>query len=90
MTEPIPEHIEARITAIGQQVSAEVKEVCQQMLSEGLDLQTVEKRMQEIVKRAGRQGLEVVVGEIDREREKGRQPCPTCGQEVYWKQYARR
>jgi hypothetical protein len=90
MTNHIPEQVEARITAIGEAVSAGLTKQYEQMLTEGQELQTIEKNIQHIVKQAGLKGMELVVGEIDREREKGRSACPRCGQAVYWKQYARR
>jgi hypothetical protein len=90
MTNHIPEQVEARIRAIGEAVSAGLMKPYEQMLTEGQEIQTIEGNIQQIVKQAGLRGMELVVGEIDREREKGRRACPGCGQAVYWKQYTSR
>jgi hypothetical protein len=91
MTNCIPEPIRVRMETIGRTMVDEMEKLCEQMLEgAGLSLKEIEEGMRDMVKRAGLEGMSVVVGEIERERFKGAKDCPTCGQAVYWTRYAKR
>lgn len=47
----------------------------------------IEKKIREWIRRIGEDTQVLLLGEMDRRRRKGRNPCPVCGEEVYWKDY---
>ena len=47
----------------------------------------IEGRIRQWVQGIGQDTQELVIGGMDRYRRKGKQSCPECGEEVYWKRY---
>ena len=47
----------------------------------------IEKKIREWIKRIGMDTQALLMGNMDRNRRKGKRRCPTCGKAVYWKKY---
>jgi hypothetical protein len=50
----------------------------------------IEDRIREWIRQIGADTQTLLLGEMDRNRYKGKRPCPVCGEEIYWKDYESR
>ena len=57
---------------------------------EGPNAVEIEERIRQWVRQIGQDTQSLILGGMDRNRRKGKQGCGECGEEVYWKDYARR
>lgn len=47
----------------------------------------IEEKVREWMRQIGADTQVLLLGEMDRNRRKGKRPCPVCGQEIYWNDY---
>ena len=47
----------------------------------------IEERIRQMVGQIGQETQSLILGGMDRNQRKGKQGCPECGEEVYWKDY---
>jgi len=50
----------------------------------------IERRIRQWISQIGQDSQILILGGMDRNRHKGKQGCPECDEEVYWKDYATR
>jgi hypothetical protein len=50
----------------------------------------IEERVRQWIGQLGQDTQTLILGGMDRNRRKGKRGCPDCGEEVYWKDYAKR
>jgi len=50
----------------------------------------IEERVREWIRQIGADTQTLVLGEMERNRCKGKRPCPVCGEGIYWKGYESR
>jgi ArsR family metal-binding transcriptional regulator len=47
----------------------------------------IEDRIRGWLQEIGSETQELVIGQMDRNRRKGKKSCPECGEQVYWTRY---
>jgi len=91
MSETIPEFVKERIEKMVNVFQEELTELYRwSNIEEDEEAPTageIEDRIRGWLQQIGLETQELVIGQMDRNRRKGKRNCPGCGQQVYWTRY---
>lgn len=89
MVEILPSQVQKQIRKMTESFEKQLTELYKWSNCDEYEPQAVEieDRMRKWVRQIGEDVQALVVGGMDRNRRKGKRPCPECGLEVYWKGY---
>jgi hypothetical protein len=94
MRQEIPEEVQRQIEEATERFREELEGLyrwSQEALEEdGALAKELEERMRQWLREIGADTQRLMLGHMERYRRKGKQPCPGCGTEVYWKDYVTR
>ena len=91
MGKEIPDEVQEQIEKMTEAFRRKLTEVYRWSTDEeaehGPTIVEIEDKIREWIQQIGEDTQVLVIGGMDRYRHKGKQPCPQCGEEVYWKRY---
>jgi hypothetical protein len=89
MTKTIPSQVQKRIEKMVDAFRKQLTELYQWSNSDEYEPKAVdiEDRIRKWVQQIGEDTQAIIIGDMDRNRRKGKCPCPSCGLAVYWKGY---
>lgn len=90
MSKRIPDEVQKRIDKIAEAFRQRLIEMYQWSNKEEEHTPTaveIEDKIREWIRQIGEDTQLLMLGAMDRNRRKGKQPCPECGEEVYWERY---
>lgn len=90
MSNMIPKEVEKQIDKMTEAFRDNLVEVYKWSNSEtiaGPTAAEIESKIREWIQQIGQDTQMLLLGGMDRNRRKGKQKCPKCGQEIYWKRY---
>ena len=90
MTKRIPDEVQRRIDKIAEEFRQRLIEMYQWSNEEEEHTPTaveIEDKIREWIRQIGEDTQLLMLGAMDRNRRKGKQPCPECGEKVYWERY---
>jgi hypothetical protein len=94
MAKKVPDEVQKQIERMTEEFRQKLYELYQWSNGEGIEREPtaaeIEDKIREWMRQIGEDTQLMVLGTMDRYRRKGKQPCPKCGQEVYWERYERR
>lgn len=90
MPNKIPREVERQINQMVEAYENTLIEMYQWSNGEGLDgpsAKEIEAKTRDWVQEIGQDIQVLLLGGMDRNRRKGKQSCPKCGEEIYWTRY---
>jgi len=90
MTKGMPKDVEKRIDKMTEMFRNNLIEMYQWSKSEtepGPTAAAIEDKIRKWIQQMGQDTQMLLLGGMDRNRRKGKQKCPECDQEIYWKRY---
>lgn len=94
MADTIPDEVQRRIDKMTEEFRRRLTELYQWSNDEGAERPPtaveIEDAIREWIRQIGRDTQSLGLVGMDRYRRKGKEPCPKCGEEVYWQRYESR
>lgn len=91
MAKTVSEEVQKQIERMTEAFRQSLTKLYQWSNGEGIDYEPtaveIEDKIREWIRQIGQDTQLMVLGAMDRNRRKGKQPCPKCGEEVYWERY---
>ena len=91
MSEMIPERIQKQIDKMAEKYREELVEMYRWSNSikddDAPKAVEIEDEISNWLRRIGSETQELIIGQMDRNRRKGKRKCPECGEEKYWERY---
>jgi hypothetical protein len=91
MSQQIPAPVQERIERMAEAFRAQLMALYiwsnEGVAGEGPTALQIENRIRDWIRRIGEDTQALLLEGMDRDRRKGKAPCPRCGEEVYWKDY---
>lgn len=91
MAKTVPEEIQQQIEKMTEEFRQRLIELYQWSHDEEMERQPtaveIEDKIREWIQQIGQDTQWLVLGLMARSQRKGKQPCPQCGEEVYWARY---
>ena len=91
MSEKVPDNVRKQIDGMAEAFRERLMGLCvwsneEQAGAEPTAMQ-IEDKIREWIRRIGEDTQVLLLGGMDRNRRKGKTPCPQCGEDEYWKGY---